>query len=165
MKKYIGPEGPHYATVAIVGEKPGRVEVMQNRPFVGPSGSILNDVLEKTGLFRDHIYITSVIKEIEDFRTPTDHQIKEAIPKLYRELSRLPKLKVVVPLGSVALKAVSNFQYESILNYRGSILHTPFQVKMVPSVHPAFIIRGNFSEGFYSVNESLFAFCKRSVAD
>jgi len=69
---YVGSEGPRTARIAIVGEKPGRVEVALKQPFAGPSGQQLNDLLSKIGLSRTQVYITNTCKNVANFETPTD---------------------------------------------------------------------------------------------
>ena len=43
-------EGPEDAPVMFVGEGPGKREDEQGRPFVGPAGQLLNQLLLKAGL-------------------------------------------------------------------------------------------------------------------
>lgn len=47
-KRVIPPEGD--APIVIVGESPGRAEEQQGRPFVGPAGMKLQELLRKAGL-------------------------------------------------------------------------------------------------------------------
>lgn len=55
-------EGPVQADICFVGEAPGKDEDEQGRPFVGRSGKFLDRLFDKTGLARNHIYITSSVK-------------------------------------------------------------------------------------------------------
>ncbi|MEE4188061.1 MAG: TIGR03915 family putative DNA repair protein, partial [Roseobacter sp.] len=45
-------EGPHDATVMIVGEQPGDHEDLQGRPFVGPAGALFDKIAAQAGLNR-----------------------------------------------------------------------------------------------------------------
>lgn len=141
---YIGPEGPTNARIAIVGEKPGRDEVRLKRPFVGVSGRELNQLLLKVGTNRSNVYVTNTVKTVDDFTTPTRQDIEREQFSLYKELSALPNLSVIVPMGAVALQALTNFQLDTIGNYRGSILSSFIGTKMVPTYHPAFYMRGEW---------------------
>ena len=55
-------EGPVGAAVFFLGEAPGGREDKLGRPFVGPSGRLLESLLETAGLARAEVYITSCVK-------------------------------------------------------------------------------------------------------
>ncbi len=51
------------ADLMIVGEGPGQREDEQGLPFVGPSGRLLDELLDEIGLTRtDGVYICNVVK-------------------------------------------------------------------------------------------------------
>ena len=56
-------EGRPTAEVVFIGEAPGEVEAKTGRPFVGPSGRMLDSLLADVGLKREDIYITNVVKD------------------------------------------------------------------------------------------------------
>jgi DNA polymerase len=45
-----------------VGEQPGDREDLAGRPFVGPAGRLLDEVLAEGGIDRDDVYVTNVVK-------------------------------------------------------------------------------------------------------
>ena len=55
-------EGPEGAAVMIIGEAPGREEVEQGHPFVGPSSAKLQKLLEQLGIKREDAYVTYAVK-------------------------------------------------------------------------------------------------------
>lgn len=55
-------EGPAQAEIMLIGEGPGFHEDQQGRPFVGPSGQFLTELLEQAGYRRDQVFITNVVK-------------------------------------------------------------------------------------------------------
>ena len=55
----VPPEGPQNPEAVIVGEGPGRLEVQQKRPFVGPSGVALEEILWKVGLSRKQVWVSN----------------------------------------------------------------------------------------------------------
>ena len=55
-------EGPAPARVMLVGEAPGKEEARTGRPFVGPSGRRLDQLLKLAGLERDTCYFTNLLK-------------------------------------------------------------------------------------------------------
>jgi DNA polymerase len=46
----------------LVGEQPGDVEDREGRPFVGPAGRLLRELLEEAGIAEDEIYVTNAVK-------------------------------------------------------------------------------------------------------
>src|SRR5437764_3829120 len=58
-------EGPRDARVMFVGEQPGDQEDRAGKPFVGPSGAMLDSVLEKVGIDRSQVYVTNAVKHFK----------------------------------------------------------------------------------------------------
>jgi DNA polymerase len=93
-------EGPAQAQILFIGEAPGFYEDQQGRPFVGPSGNLLNELLTLIGMERKDVYIANVVKcrppqnrdpqpdEIEACRIWLDQQIKLLKPKVIVTISR-----------------------------------------------------------------------------
>jgi uracil-DNA glycosylase family 4 len=55
-------QGDPHADLMFVGEAPGFHEDRQGVPFVGPSGQLLNRLLEGIGLRREDVYVTNVVR-------------------------------------------------------------------------------------------------------
>src|SRR3990170_1150294 len=55
-------EGPEDAAIVFIGEAPGWHEDQQGRPFVGPAGQFLGELLNSIGLSRQDVYITNMVK-------------------------------------------------------------------------------------------------------
>jgi DNA polymerase len=53
-------DGPEDAEIMFVGEAPGWHEDQQGKPFVGPAGQFLNQLLDSIQLKRDQVYITKI---------------------------------------------------------------------------------------------------------
>lgn len=140
---WVPGEGPREtAKLAFIGEGPGTEELRTGRPFQGDAGRQLNSCLEYAGIRRDEVYITNTVKWTD--QTPTAEMIEKALPGLLKELAGLPACNVFVPLGASALSALSAWKYQGIVKHRGSILPTCFGGKMVPTVHPAWYMRGEW---------------------
>ena len=111
MGRRVNPSGPKEALIAIVGEAPGKEESETGVPFCGGSGQLLTKTLRDVGLNRSEIYITNVVKE----RPPQNdlsrlHEVGISLQESERELIeelRGTKANVIVPLGGVALKALT----------------------------------------------------------
>src|SRR3954469_1262855 len=50
--------GPRGARVLVVGEQPGDYEDKQGKPFVGPSGKLLDKAFTDAGIVRGDLYLT-----------------------------------------------------------------------------------------------------------
>ena len=55
-------EGNVLSDVLLVGEGPGAREDRTGRPFVGPAGELLNELLAAIGWGREDVFITNVVK-------------------------------------------------------------------------------------------------------
>ena len=55
-------EGNVVSDVMLVGEGPGAREDVTGRPFVGPAGQLLTELLSSIGWERDDVFITNVVK-------------------------------------------------------------------------------------------------------
>jgi len=55
-------EGNPFSDVLLVGEGPGAREDATGRPFVGPAGQLLDELLASIGWAREDVYITNVVK-------------------------------------------------------------------------------------------------------
>lgn len=101
-KNAVPGEGPPNAKIMLVGQNPGAEEDRTGRPFVGRSGKFLNAVLNKNGLDRGKLFITSVVKhKSPGNRKPKPDEIKACKPYLDCQI-RLIKPEIIVLMGAVA---------------------------------------------------------------
>lgn len=92
-------EGPEKVDILFVGEGPGFHEDQQGRPFVGPAGQFLNQLLEAIGIKREQVYITNVVKcRPPGNRDPLPEEMEACRPYLERQIALL-KPKLIVTLG------------------------------------------------------------------
>jgi len=96
-------DGPVDAEVMFIGEGPGYHEDQRGRPFVGPAGRLLDELLAAIDLDRSKVYITNVVKcRPPGNRDPLPHEIEACAPYLERQLA-LIKPRVVVTLGRYSM--------------------------------------------------------------
>ena len=96
-------DGNPKAEIMLIGEAPGQREDEMGKPFVGPAGKLLDELLASIGLKREDIYITNVVKfRPPENRDPTPEEKEACLPFLKLEIA-LIKPKVIVPLGRHAL--------------------------------------------------------------
>jgi len=98
--KVVPGEGAENAEVMFIGEAPGWHEEQQGRPFVGPAGQYLDQLLASINLKREQVYIANVIKcrplgnrdplpvEIGNCRKWLERQIELIHPKIIVTLGR-----------------------------------------------------------------------------
>jgi DNA polymerase len=55
----VSGEGPARAPLMLVGEQPGDQEDLAGTPFVGPAGRILDRALQRAGIDRAEVFVTT----------------------------------------------------------------------------------------------------------
>ncbi len=101
--KAVPGEGPEDAALFFIGEAPGWNEDQQGRPFVGPAGQFLVELLTSINLQRSEVYITNIVKSRPPSnRDPLPTEIKACEQWLDRQLE-LIKPKIIVTLGRYSL--------------------------------------------------------------
>jgi uracil-DNA glycosylase len=96
-------EGPADAKIMFIGEGPGWHENQQGRPFVGPAGQFLNELLASIGLKREDVFITNVVKcRPPGNRDPLPDEIAACSKYLDRQLE-LIKPRMIVTLGRYSM--------------------------------------------------------------
>ena len=104
-KRFVPGEGPLNAKITLIGQAPGNEEDKQQRPFVGRSGKLLDEILKKSKIKRSEIYITSAVQFFPPAnRVPTAKEIELCKPFLEKQI-KIIKPKFIILLGSVASKA------------------------------------------------------------
>jgi uracil-DNA glycosylase len=128
-------QGDPSADLMFVGEAPGFHEDRQGQPFVGPSGQLLNRLLEGIGLRRQDVYICNLVKSRPPGnRDPQPDEIDACRPWLDAQI-RLVDPQVVVTLGNFAAKTLLETT-TGITRLRGRTY--PFQGRqLLPTFHPA----------------------------
>lgn len=111
-------DGNPAARVMLVGEAPGVEEDRQGKPFVGPSGKLLDRMLATIGLDRTRVYITNtVFWRPPGNRAPTPLELATCLPFLERQIELLQPA-VLVFVGGIAAKALLGAS-EGVTRLRG----------------------------------------------
>ncbi len=97
----VNGDGPTDADVLFVGEGPGATEDAEGRPFVGRSGSVLEETLLEVGLEREHVRITNCVRcRPPENRDPRTGELANCRGYLETEIARLDP-EIIVTLGKV----------------------------------------------------------------
>lgn len=99
-------DGNPDADLMLVGDGPGAEEDRTGKPFVGPAGRLLDQMLASIGLDRSHCLITNVIPwRPPGNRPPTETEVALCLPFLLRHIA-LTRPRHLVLLGGLASEAV-----------------------------------------------------------
>lgn len=96
-------EGAPTAKVMFIGEGPGFHEDRQGRPFVGPAGQFLDELLASINLKRSDVFIANVVKcRPPNNRDPLPEEIAACSEYLDRQIDAI-KPSVIVTLGRFSM--------------------------------------------------------------
>jgi DNA polymerase len=145
-------DGDVDSDILLIGEAPGKDEVLKKKPFVGAAGKNLSEFLHVLNIDRRNIYITNVIKYRlskvnpqtgrESNRPPANKDIEENREYLLKEVSIINP-KIIVSLGNVPLRAVLSDMQVKIGDVHGNIKEVVIgesKYNLFPLYHPASII-------------------------
>ncbi len=153
---YVPGEGDN-PRVFIVGEAPGAQEEIKRRPFVGPAGRVLRELMAGVELFtgdtphfgEPNCWLTNVVKfRPPRNRTPTETEIMGFRHLLRQEWIAIGRPRVIIPVGGTALKGIMG-EPLSILKMSGKVIKRKSNVDgsvgrtlfIYPMIHPSFGIR------------------------
>lgn len=139
---YVPSAGPEQAEIAVVGEAPGYKEAAYGEPFVGPSGQLLERVMDHHGLSLAGSFRTNaVLCRPKGNATPPPAAISACRQRLLMELEERG-VSQVVALGNTAAQSLLGRTGITKLRIgpgRGSP-DLP-GVRVVPTIHPAACLR------------------------
>lgn len=101
--KAVPGEGNPHARILFIGEGPGFHEDKQGRPFVGPAGQFLDELLSSINLKRSDVFITNVVKcRPPNNRDPLPEEIQACNDYLERQIAAINPT-VIVTLGRYSM--------------------------------------------------------------
>jgi uracil-DNA glycosylase len=126
----------------IVGEAPGAREALQRKPFVGPSGDVLRQLMGLAGLSEEDCWITNVVKyRPPGNRTPGIMEVLDSQAHLRAEWRIVGAPKVIIPVGATAWRAMAGgWDTLSLSQVAGQVLEHS-GVHFCPMFHPAYGMR------------------------
>jgi uracil-DNA glycosylase family 4 len=133
-KLAVPGDGPADAEVMLIGEGPGFYENEQGKPFVGPAGHFLDELLVKAGLKRERVFIGNVVKcRPPGNRDPQPDELSACKTYLEAQMAAINP-RVIITLGRFSMGYF-------IANGKISAIHgRPVWVGerlIVPMYHPA----------------------------
>ena len=148
----VGGKGDPNSPIVIIGESPGMQELKQKLPFVGPSGEVLDRSLSQVKDVPEAYYINAMQCFPGYAQDKKQDRIIAGVSacrqRVLDQLAQAPR-KVIIALGAPALWSItSNYDYK-ITFERGKLFPTNLAAEgCVPSVHPAFLMRGGPGASF-----------------
>jgi uracil-DNA glycosylase family 4 len=111
-------EGDLNARLMLIAQAPGDIEDREGRMFIGPSGKILDELLNEAGINRNEIYMTNLIKcRLPKNRRPKQSEIESCGCFLEEEI-KLIGSDVIIPLGYYSsryiLKSITGRVFEHL---------------------------------------------------
>lgn len=131
--------GNKEADIMMIGEGPGADEDKQGEPFVGKAGQLMNKALTGLGIKREELYIANIVKCRPPSNRVPEQDEAEACLNYLRNQVILVKPKIIVLLGSTALKNILGKEY-SITAMRGKWIEQK-GIYYMPTWHPAALLR------------------------
>ena len=126
----------------------GDTEDQEGRPFVGPAGRLLHEILAEVGLDKPQLYLTNAVKHfkwrpkgtrrIHD--KPNGSEITACNHWLRLELA-IVRPRVLVCLGATAAQTVLG-RDARVTKLRGRVLQPPdLDARVVVTLHPSAVLR------------------------
>lgn len=144
-KKPVRSRGPDNAKVVVVGQAPGSQENDRGRPFVGQSGKLLETLLRHVAkIDPKNVRFTNVVrcypgknKDGTRDRKPRQKECRTCSENwLLPELEGLKNAELVITLGDVALKALTDQKnLKCIHGTKISLENATY--KVFPTYHPS----------------------------
>lgn len=143
-KNPVVSRGSPTARLMIVGEGPGEKEDETGSPFVGPSGHLLDRLLEKAGVPADGIFVCNLVKcRPPQNREPEPAEIAACKPFLIAQMFEV-RPKVIVTAGKLATWWVTG-----TFGPMGALLALDnlvcgavgYSIPVIPVYHPSYLLR------------------------
>jgi len=133
-------EGDPQATIMFVGEGPGEVEDQTGRPFVGPAGQKLDEVLASVEIARESVYIANVVKcRPPGNRAPSKLEMEACTPYLEAQIA-LIQPALIVTLGNTSTQWLLP-EAPGITRSHGTFYTWRGRILLYPMFHPSYLLR------------------------
>ncbi len=133
-------EGHPKAALMLIGEGPGEMEDQTGRPFVGPAGQLLTEILKSVDISRDEVYITNVVKcRPPGNRVPTKLEMKACWMWLSAQIA-LINPKIIATLGNTPTSWLLGTD-QGITEVRGRFYPWKGGIEVFPMYHPSYLLR------------------------
>jgi len=138
-------EGDLNAKLMLIAQAPGENEDREGIMFIGPSGKVLDELLRKSNVGREELYMTNLVKcMLPKYRKPKQDEIDMCSDYLDKEIE-LINPEILVPLGHYATSYIFRKYSLPLLSKQefyiiyGKLFLTGNR-KILPLQHPAAVL-------------------------
>lgn len=148
-----------FSGIAFVGIAPASQEILEGKPFVGPSGKVFDACLNAVGIDRSRCWVGNLCP----VRLSQDRGLSRYEVQVLREplIAALKKLqpRLIVTLGAEPTRAFFIERDVEIMLLRSHIFESEDLpgTSIMPTIHPAYALRQNLALGAYLLNDFLIA--------
>jgi uracil-DNA glycosylase family 4 len=141
-------EGNPDANILFIGEAPGKNEVETGRPFTGPSGEVLAEMLRGINLKREDVFLTNILMDRPpEKRDPNPEEIAFYTPFVDRIIDIIQPA-VIATLGRFSMQYILKKldlpdKRGTITQLHGKLIKTRMsygEIHVVPLYHPAVVL-------------------------
>ena len=140
-------EGLKKSALMVVGEQPGDQEDLAGKPFVGPSGQLLDRYLVEAGIDREKVYVTNAVKHFKFVwrgkrrlhQSPTSGEIDTCRFWLDGERA-IVQPQLILALGTSAARGVLG-KPVTISRTRGHPIPLDDGAEAWITTHPSYLLR------------------------
>ena len=134
----------NHSVLGFIGEAPGRLEIAKGEVFIGPSGQLLNAVLEDYGVRREEVFLgnATLCHYPDSMKELPTEAIEACRPRLQEELQTVG-VTTIIPMGNSAVKAIlpKELARKGITQLRVGRPKVLDRFSVVPTFHPAACLR------------------------
>ena len=135
------------ATLMLVGEAPSSTDDKTGKPFTGPAGKLLDQILDEVGLHRRDLWITNLVRcfdgtlksgrienrpvragEVRACRTWLDLELRDVNPR------------VILAIGAPAARHIIGPDFR-LQEQHGQLVRLPSGQLAVATIQPAYVMR------------------------
>ncbi|WP_054313523.1 UdgX family uracil-DNA binding protein [Mesorhizobium sp. 1M-11] len=140
-------EGKVRSSLMLVGEQPGDKEDIAGKPFVGPAGQLLDEILEDAQIPRSAVFVTNAVKHFKFeprgkrrlHRRPNVGEIERCKWWLEQE-RRLVAPKTFIAMGATAIRSLTG-RSQPVSSLRGKTLELSDGTPLLATIHPSYLLR------------------------
>ena len=142
------PRGPITASIAVIGDGPGPMEIKTGMAFTGPSGKFTDEALVDLDIDPAQVYFDNV------FRIPGEKENLDDLMKRGKEainrLKNMPNLSAVIAFGEVAARGLLGIEGDVVIGEERKEKHMIGDTPVIVTYHPSALLRtGRTDSKFY----------------
>jgi DNA polymerase len=155
--------------MVLVGEQPGDQEDLSGRPFVGPAGRLLSEVLEELHVDRKAVYVTNAVKHFKWtprgkrrlHAKPSSREVNACRPWFEAEIDAI-RPQVIVCLGATAAQSLLGTKFR-LTKHRGKFVPSEWAPHLLATYHPSAILRAPDDESRHRLRAEFVDDMRRAV--